>query len=80
MAELRVLETRPARIHTDVVQILEAALEQARRGELSCVAVAAVLADGMTGRNVFSRTEYKPALLGSIALMQARVINPDGVP
>ena len=80
MADLRVLEPRPARIQGEVVEILEEALEQARRGELSCVAIAAVLADGMTARTVFSRTEYKPALLGSIALMQARVIDPDGVP
>jgi len=74
MADLRVLAPRPAVIREEVVDLLEEALRDARAGNIASVAVAVVLADGMTVRTAHSRSDHHPALLGSVALLQDRLL------
>ena len=57
----------------DVIATLEAVLEKARAGELSCVAVAMVYRDGCTGQR-FSDAPLTGALIGSLAIGQQRLI------
>lgn len=52
-----------------VVRTLEATLEQARRGELSSVAIAYVERDGSSGSN-YSEAPGYVALIGATAVMQ----------
>ncbi len=74
MAELRTLETRPAQIRQEVVDLLEQTLAEARRGEIASVAIAGVLADGATVRTRHSRSEHGPALLGATQVVGYRLL------
>ena len=75
MAEAPIrLVTRTEEAAEDVVLRLEQALEMARSGHLSGVAVAYVTNDGAVGTG-FSRCEKGGALMGACALLLHRVCN-----
>jgi hypothetical protein len=66
-AQLKLLHPEPP--INGVVPLLEDLLEQARRGELSSIAVAIVYRDGASGRG-WSKIPSHAALLGSVARLQ----------
>lgn len=70
-ADLRVIEAEP--VGPDVVEHLEEALEQARKGELSSVAIATVYRDGTTSR-AWSSAPSLSLLIGSVARLEAALI------
>lgn len=74
MGDLRLLPGPKGPLHREnVLAVLAEMLEQARRGELSGVAVAGVRPDGsMT--TITSATDNAPALLGAVSRL-AKVLN-----
>lgn len=64
MADLHAIDPEPAA--QDVIATLERALAQARAGELSSVAVAAVYRDGAVGAE-WSTLPSRAAMLGSVS-------------
>lgn len=66
---LRVLESRPAVQRRAVIEQLEGALEQARRGEIVSVALAGVLTNG-DGFQRWSAADNGRELLGSVTILQ----------
>lgn len=56
-------------VNHSVVKILEKHLDQARRGEISGIAVALVRPNGTTS-TFWSSTEHGHAVLGAIAVLQ----------
>jgi hypothetical protein len=71
MAEVRVLEAEP--VGADVITKLEEALEQARKGEFSSVALAVVHRDGTVNRS-WSKAPSLSLLIGSVARLEAALI------
>jgi len=74
MVDLRVLETFRDEVNQAVVDILEEALDRAKRGELAGVAIASVKSDKMTASTVFAKTDSLPALIGAVAILQNRLL------
>lgn len=74
MGELRVLETAPQRMSASVIETLEKVLEDAREGNVTAVGIAVVRPNG-TVNTAFSQSDQAGALLGSVSLLQARMIN-----
>ena len=70
-AELRVIHAEP--VADDIVDFLEGAIEKARAGEFSSVAIATVSRDGSAG-NGWSRIPSYAAMLGSISRLQNKVL------
>ena len=71
MAEVRVLDAEP--VGEDVVAKLEEALEQARQGQISSVAIAVVYRSGETNRS-WSKPPSLSLLIGSVAKLEAALI------
>lgn len=71
MAFLVALESEP--VGEDVVAKLEEALEIARQGRLSSVAIATVYRDGTTGRS-WSKAPSLSLLIGGVARLEAALI------
>lgn len=69
--ELRAIDAEP--LGADVVAKLEEALEAARAGELSSVAIAVVYRDGSTGTS-WSKAPSVGLLVGSTARLQHRLL------
>lgn len=69
---LTVLETRPSRRAEAVVELLEGLLASAISGEFECVAVALVRPDG-NATTVYTGTDYVPARLGAVTVLQSRL-------
>lgn len=57
-----------------VVALLEKVLEQAKRGEITAVAIATVQPDGCAWNDWAHKAEYY-ALLGSLARLQQRLVS-----
>jgi hypothetical protein len=70
MAELHVLDAEPR--GADVIEVLEEALRQARAGQLSSVAVAAVYRDGCT-QQAWSSAPSVSLLIGAAARLVYRL-------
>lgn len=68
---LRVIEAEPA--GSEIIERLEEALEKARAGELSSIAIATVYRDGCVGKS-WSSPPNASLLIGSIARLQAALI------
>jgi hypothetical protein len=71
-AKLRTIEPEP--LGEGIVKALEGALELARDGKLSSVAIALVYRDGCAG-NVSSFMPSRAAMVGSLAMLQDKIIN-----
>jgi hypothetical protein len=71
MADVRVLDAEPC--GTDTVKKLEEALEKAKAGQLSSVAIAVVYRDGTCGRS-WSTAPNLSCIIGSIARLQYAVM------
>ncbi len=71
-AKLRVLEAEP--IAEDVIAKLEEALERAKLGELSSVAIAVVYRSGCSGQS-WSQCQSLPALIGSVATLNHKLLD-----
>lgn len=69
--ELRVINAEP--LGESIIPLLEQALEQARAGELSSVALAKVYRDG-SGGHAYSHAPSAGLLIGTITRMQAALI------
>jgi hypothetical protein len=69
--DLKVIEPEPC--GADVVEKLEEALEKAKSGELSSVAIAIVYRDGCTGSSWSAPLSYS-ILIGAVARLQHRLI------
>lgn len=69
--KLTVLEAEP--LGAGIIERLERALEMAKRGELSSIAIALVYRDGCAG-SVYSEPPSMTALIGSIARLQYRLM------
>jgi hypothetical protein len=69
MADVRVLDAEPC----DTVKKLEEALEKAKAGQLSSVAIAVVYRDGTCGRS-WSTAPNLSCIIGSIARLQYAVM------
>lgn len=74
MAELRVVETRPAQVSADIVEVLEKALAKARAGELKAVAIAMVNQDGSSSRS-WSTNDCASTLVGALQITTQRLID-----
>jgi hypothetical protein len=70
MADLRIITAEPPAV--DVIATLERALDLARSGELSAVAVAYVFRDGAAGA-AWSALPSRPAMLGSVSRLAHRI-------
>ena len=73
MADVVLLETKPAAIKADIIDRLEKILERAREGEFAGVSIAVVYTDGSIDA-AFTRSECGPAMVGAIASLQQRVL------
>ncbi len=71
MPDLHVIDAEP--LGADVIATLEAALEKARTGEISSVAVAVVERDGSVNRT-WSTPPSLSLLIGAVARLQAALI------
>jgi hypothetical protein len=69
---IRVLDAEPVSTSA-VIEKLEEALEQARSGQLSSVAIAVVYRDGCTGRS-WSPPPSRSCLIGAVARLQHGLI------
>jgi hypothetical protein len=74
-AELRVLDAEPPA--SDTVAKLEEALERARSGQLSSVAIAVVYRDGTCGQ-CWSQAPSLSCLIGAVTRMQHALIDAAG--
>lgn len=71
------LVTRHEEISREVVSILEDYLEMAKQGEITSVAIAAVLSDGAVMHQA-STTDQQPILLGAVTRLLHRMnLNAD---
>lgn len=70
MPDLHVIEAEPA--GTDIIERLEEALEEARAGKLSSVAIAFVYRDGCVGGS-WSTPPSHGLLLGSVSRLAYRI-------
>lgn len=70
-AELRAIDAEP--LGESIIPLLEQALEQARNGELSSVALAKVYRDGCGG-HAYSHLPSAGLMVGTIARMQAIIM------
>lgn len=66
-AEVEVLDSEPPNTD-DVVAKLEEALQAARDGKISAVAIAIVYRDGSSGRS-WSKRHSETAMIGSVGLL-----------
>ena len=73
MSNIVELKTQPAKIRDSVVERLEEALEQAREGAITCVAIAVVRPNGAI-YGCWSDTDDFGRLTGALATLQQRVI------
>lgn len=73
MPDLTVIDAEP--LGVDVIATLERALERAKAGEFSSIAVAYVYRDGSVGC-IWSTMPSVPAMLGSVSLL-AHKLNLD---
>lgn len=73
MAEIVALKTERAAFREEVVSLLEQALAEARAGDVAAVAIAVVRPDGHVNCG-FTDFDTAGPLLGSVALLQARLI------
>jgi hypothetical protein len=71
MAEIEVLDSEPVSAH--VIETLQEALDEARSGSISSVAIACVRRDGCVG-NAWSKAPRMSALIGSVARLQYAMI------
>ncbi len=71
MAELREITCEPP--EASVVEVLEAVLKRARKGELSGVAIAMVTREGATGQE-WSRLHSIGTMIGSVSVLEHRLI------
>lgn len=69
-ADVRVLHAEP--LSDNVISTLEEAIEQARKGELSSVAIAVVYRSGVTSCS-WSKAASVSLLIGAVARLQARL-------
>jgi len=67
------LQTRGNRINEQTVDILRRFLELAESGDIQSVAIAAIQPDGAS-RTESSSTDHFQALIGSVAVLQHRMI------
>jgi hypothetical protein len=72
MAEIHVLETERTAVHRSVIQLLEAALEQARAGEIAACALVIVRPNGAVNSGCSDTTDVG-SLLGGLSLAQHRL-------
>lgn len=72
MSALMELKTRPQQIQDDVIDKLENALAQARRGEIIGVAIAATSPDGAISVG-YSQSDDIGRILGAVTYLQHRL-------
>lgn len=74
MGELKAIVTKKAEVHEDVVKMLENALELARKGELTGIAIAGEYRDGCS-YSCSSKSLNKLVLIASMEIIKFRMIN-----
>lgn len=74
-AEIRVLENRATLDNRSVVETLEAALEQAKAGDIRSVALAVVRPTGACNTAWSDCNAAAAPLVGAVALLQKRLVN-----
>lgn len=74
MKNKKIVELKPRRaVSIDTVENIKELLADIKRGEIVSVAVATVVRDG--GTTSFFDAERSPALIGSVARLQHRMLN-----
>ena len=69
MSNLKLVETQKTRVHADVVEKLERALEEARAGRLTGVAIAGCTTDDAAW-TVHSSSLNRAVVLGALSVVQ----------
>lgn len=76
MADIKLLKPLAKEANADAVEMLEELLKQAKAGDITGFAAAALLAD-RSAFTTWSSTEHWPSLIGAVAILHGRMITDD---